>query len=116
MTPKRLVCLVLALCTLIAGTATAEVTREGDWSKANPDVTLSVTNLPRTEALKQLAQAAKWSIVVEIPPGNPVDIHVKKQPADKVLEILLSDGHYIAKRDGDLISIQKAPDSVSPAE
>lgn len=116
MIPQRLALVVLALCMLIAGIASAEVTREGDWTASDPEVTLSVTNLPRTEALKQLAKAAKWSIVVEIPPGNPVDIHVKKQPAQKVLDILLSDGNYVAKRDGELISITKAPDSVSPAD
>lgn len=116
MIPKRLAALVFVLSTLISGAAHAEVTREGQWPDSDPEVTLSVTNLPRTEALKRLVEAAKWSVVAEIPPGNPVDIHVKKQPATKVLELLLSDGHYIAKRDGDLISIQKAPDQVSPAD
>jgi hypothetical protein len=116
MIAKRLAALVFSICVLLTGVLHAEVTREGQWPDTDPDVTLSVTNLPRTEALKRLAAAAKWSIVVEIPPGNPVDIHVKRQPASKVLELLLGDGHYVAKRDGDLISIQKAPDSVSPAD
>jgi hypothetical protein len=113
---RRIVVLVLALAALFTRAAFAEVTRTGEWPETDPEVTLSLSNQPRTDALKRLAEAAKWSIVVDIPTGNPVDIHVKKQPAQKVLELLLQDGHYVAKRDGDLISIQKAPDSVSPAD
>jgi hypothetical protein len=114
MNTRSLSTLLMLLVLLIAGVARAEVVREGTWPDDDPEVSLSVTNLPRSEALKRLAEQAKWSVVVEIPPGNPVDIHVKKQPASKVLELLLSDGRYAAHRDGSLISIRKAPEPEPP--
>ncbi len=98
------------LLVFFASLASADVAREGEWPDDDPKVTLSVTNLSRSEALRRLADEAKWSVVVEIPPGNPVDVHVKDQPASKVLELLLSDGHYVAHRDGTLIDIHVATD------
>ncbi len=99
-------CALLALLLPIA--ALAEVVREGDWPAEDPKVSLSVQNLPRGEALKRLAEAAGWSVVLEAPSGDPVDVHVKDQPAGKVLDILLSDRRWLAHREGTLISIKPA--------
>jgi hypothetical protein len=105
--------LVLALSSV---GASGEVAREGTWPAEEPKVTLSVDHLPRSEAVKRLADKAGWSVVIEAPSSAPIDVHVKDQPADKVLEILLSDGRYVAKRDGSLISIAKAGETAATPE
>ena len=98
--------LVLASLTT-ACVASATVHREGIWPDAEKTVTVDVSGLPRAEAIRKLAEAAGWSIVVQAPPGDPVDIHVKGQPASKVLDLLLADADYVAKRDGTLIDIHR---------
>lgn len=87
------------------GVALAEVDREGDWPDNDPAVTLDVDGVSRIEAVNKLAAAAGWSIVVNAPKGDPVTVHVKEQPAGKVLDMLLADGDYVARREGTLISI-----------
>ena len=88
--------------------ASATVHREGEWPDADKAVTVDVTGVPRSEAIRKLAEAAGWSIVVQAPPGDPVDIHVKGQPAGKVLELLLSDAEYVAHREGALVDIHRS--------
>jgi hypothetical protein len=95
----------------LASSADARVKREGAWPDADKPVTLDIDGMTRREALRKLADAAGWSLVVHAPPGDRVDIHVKAQPAAKVLEVLLSDGDYIARRDGALVSIDPATTS-----
>ena len=95
--------------------AAAEVVRAGSWPAKDEKVTLSVEKLARADAVKRLADKAGWSVVIEALPDSPVDVEVKDQPATKVLELLLSDGRYLAKRDGNLVHISKLPDdSVTP--
>jgi hypothetical protein len=100
---------VLAGLLALSPEALAKVKRTGTWPEAEKKVTLDVSRVPRDEAIKKLAEAAGWSVVVHAPQADPVDIHVKDQPADKVLELLLLDADYIATRDGTLLSIQRAP-------
>jgi carbonic anhydrase/acetyltransferase-like protein (isoleucine patch superfamily) len=95
--------------------ASATVHREGEWPDAEKPVTVDVTGVPRSEAIRKLAEAAGWSIVVQAPPGDPVDIHIKGQPAGKVLELLLSDGDYVAHRDGTLVDIHRSQPAVAAA-
>ena len=64
----------------VTAVAGATVKHEGTWPDADKAVTLDVTALPRTEALRRLADAAGWSLVVHAPPGDPVEIHVKNTP------------------------------------
>src|SRR6185295_17421983 len=63
--------------------------------------------MPRSEAVRRIADAAGWNIVWASPSDDPVDVHVKKQPATQVLELVLSDGDYVARRKGDLIQIER---------
>jgi hypothetical protein len=96
----------------VAFPADARVKREGAWPDANKPITLDVKDTPRDEALRKLADAAGWSLVVR---GNAVshelvDLHLKQQPAAKVLELLLDDEDYVAKRDGTLVSIVRDED------
>jgi hypothetical protein len=92
----------------VAGAASAEVVREGTWPQEDPRVSLSVKDVPRAAAVKELAKRAGWSVMIEAPSSTPVDVEVRDQPAGKVLELLLSDARYVAKRDGNLISIAPA--------
>ncbi len=98
---------VVAASLMTAVAADARVTREGVWPDADKPVTLDLDGTPRRDALRKLADAAGWSLVVHAPPGDAVDIHVKAQPASKVMEILLDDGDYTVKRDGTLLSVER---------
>ncbi|WP_438005854.1 hypothetical protein WME89_45525 [Sorangium sp. So ce321] len=98
-----------ALGISVSGAATAEVVRKGSWPEVEPKVSLEVRGEPRNEALRRVAREAGWSLVLNVPPGEVVELHVQSQPADKVLELLLADGSYVATRDGDLIAIAPAP-------
>lgn len=99
----------------VAGAAGAEVKREGEWPESEKLVSLDLQNVPRAEAIKQLADAAEWSVIVHVPNSEKVDVHVKNQPASKVLELLLSDGSYVAERDGSMIAIARESGSDSAA-
>jgi hypothetical protein len=107
---KRAGAVLLAIAAVaFAGSADARVRRAGEWPAAASDkaVSLDVDGVPRAKALQKLADAAGWSIVVKTPPGDVMDVHVKAQPAGKVLDVILSDGDYVATRDGTLISIER---------
>lgn len=98
---------VAAASLAVAFPAGARVKREGAWPDADKAVTLDVQGIPRGEALKKLADAAGWSLVVRAKlDSEPVDLHLKQQPASKVLDLLLDDDDYVAKRDGTLVSIE----------
>jgi hypothetical protein len=105
--------LVTAAVFASAATARAEVRREGAWPEADPAVSLSLSNTPRGEALRKLAEAGGFSLVYQGPPGDPVDLHVSQQPAGKVLDMLLRDGTYVARREGDLVAVERV--GVDPA-
>jgi hypothetical protein len=99
---------------LVTTASLGHVRHDGMWPASERAVSLDVASTPRTEAVRKLADAAGWSLVIHAPPGDPVDLHVKNQPPDKVLEFLLSDAEYVAKRDGSLISIER-DNSAAPA-
>lgn len=106
-TLRRLSLLVLALsCLLLApSTARAAVERSGVWP---PDerVSLSLTDVPRTEAIRRLANEAGWSVVQQGVGQEPVSLSVRDEPADKVLFMLLSGQDGVVERDGSLVSIR----------
>src|SRR5262245_44346379 len=99
---------LVAAAAFSASAARAEVRHQGDWDD-DKEVTLDLEKVPRTEAVKRLAAAAGWSVVIDTSPGpDLVSIHVKDQPADKVLDVLLSNDRYVAIRDDNLIHIKLA--------
>jgi hypothetical protein len=105
-------CVVMAS----ASNAFAEVHREGTWPADDKElVSLSVDGLPRAEAVRRLADKAGWSIVVETSGTGTVDVRVKQQPAAKVLELILGEGDYVARRDGSLVSILPRLTAPTPA-
>jgi hypothetical protein len=91
----------------IAGIAFGAVKREGTWPEADKAITLNLSSVSRAEAVRKVAEAAGWSIVFKGLPEDRIDLHVKSQPATKVLDLVLSDAGYVAHRDGDLIQIQR---------
>lgn len=92
------------------GTALAAVTHEGTWPVELKHVSLDATHVTRTDAVARLAKEAGWSVVLrDVDEGKPFDVHITDQPADKVLDVVLGDGDFVAKRDGTLITITGAP-------
>jgi hypothetical protein len=98
---------LLVACLASTVAADARVRREGQWPEEDVSVSLDVSGAPRAQALRKLADAAGWSLVVHEPAGDSVDVHVKGQAASKVLELLLDDGDYVARREGTLVSIER---------
>src|SRR5215510_2762325 len=96
-----------------SGAAFGAVKLEGTWLEVDKPITLDASKMPRSEAVRRIADAAGWNIVWSSPSADLVDVHVKKQPATQVLELILSDGDYVARRKGDLIQIER--DKGAPA-
>jgi hypothetical protein len=109
--------LLLLAVLLIAGLSSGAVKREG-FGRSDKTVTLDLSSVTRAEAVRKLAEAAGWSIVFKALPEDRIDLHIKNQPASRVLELVLSDAGYVARREGDLIQIQRdegaASDSPTP--
>ncbi|EYF02166.1 polymer-forming cytoskeletal protein [Chondromyces apiculatus] len=103
-----------ALSLSFAGVTSAAVKREGEWPSRDKAITLDLDGVPRNEALKRLAGEAGWSVIVNAPAADRVDIHVKGQPAGKVLDLLLADGDYVVHRDGSLLAISRASVAAVP--
>ena len=95
---------VLLGVTALSGLARADVRFEGDWKDDDRLVTLDTGATPRAHAIELLAEAAGLSVVVSAPLTDPVEVHVKDQPARAVLALLLPDGSFIARRTGSLVS------------
>lgn len=106
-----------ALLLAAAQSADARVRHEGTWPDGEKNVTIDLDGVKRAEAVRKLAEAAGWSVVVHAPPGDPVDVHVTDQPPAKVLDLVLADADYVATRDGTLVSIDRdvAAPSTAPS-
>jgi hypothetical protein len=98
-----------------ASVASASVKLEGTWPDNDKTISIDASGLARSEAVRKIADAAGWSIVVHAPAGDPIDLHVKNQPAAKVLNLVLDDASYVAKRDGSLISIERQTETPAAA-
>lgn len=98
----------LALLLLLSTPSAAEVSHEGEWPKDEP-VTLSVHGKPRAETIRELARKAGWNLVAQDLGDDPVEVEVRNEAPSKVLELLLADGQYVARREGNLVSISKQP-------
>jgi len=98
-----------------SGAALAEVRHEGAWP-ADKRISLDARHIGRTEAVARVAKEAGWSVVLRgVEDGQPFDVHVSDQPADKVLDVVLGDGDFTAKRDGTLITITAGAPAAPPA-
>lgn len=111
---ERLIGSATLLATLaLSGDARAEVTLEGDWPGEGEAVSLELSGVSRTEALRELAAEAGWSLVLRDGFDDRVDLTVKGQPAKKVLDALLDDGSWVAKRSGTMVTISRSNGSPS---
>src|SRR5689334_12319603 len=108
---SRFVCVLAVLAW--SGAAFGAVKLEGTWPEVDKPISLDASKMPRSEAVRRIADAAGWNIVWSSPSDDPVDVHVKKQPATQVLELVLSDGDYVARRKGDLVHLER--DKGAPA-
>jgi len=97
------ICVAVASAPLLAR---ADVRLEGDWGSADPSITLDISATPRARAIELLADAAGFSVVMSSPLPDLVDIHVKDQPASKVLALLLPHGTFVVRRSANLVSIE----------
>lgn len=99
---------VLTFCLLLTPlVARAAIERSGVWPPEER-VTLTLTDVPRTEAIRRLAQEAGWSVVQQAVGQDPVSLDVHDEPAEKVLLMLLSGQDGTIERDGSLVSIRGA--------
>lgn len=105
---KKLVSSLLVLgLSLAAATSQAHVTTAGDWSKEDKPVTVNI-DAPRAEAVKKLAEAAGWNIVVPDKLGGGAEnlqVAVKDESPLAVLEALLESGDFTATRHGKLVVV-----------
>jgi hypothetical protein len=100
---------------LVAPAAFAEVRHEGTWPLELKHVSIDAVHLTRTEAVMRVAKEAGWSVVLrDVDEGKPMDLHVNDQPADKVLDVVLGDGDFVAKREGSLITVTGATATPPP--
>jgi len=108
-------CLAALVLALLPTTARAELQRNGAWP-TDERVSLSVHGAPRTQAVRELAAAAKWNLVAQGLGEQPVDVEVNDQPATRVLELLLGSDDFVAEREGNLVSIHPIdPSPPAPA-
>jgi hypothetical protein len=101
-------CMALGLG-LVSTAALAEVKHEGTWPLELKHVSIDASHITRTDAVMRVAKEAGWSVVLrDVDDGKPMDVHINDQAADKVLDVVLGDGDFVAKRNGTLITIMGA--------
>ena len=109
--------LIVPIALLFSVSAKAAVKREGIWPEPQKAVTLDLDGVPRAQALRKLAEAAGWSLVVQTPLGADEDdlleVHVKDQPATKVLDLVMANEGWVATRDGSLVSLRREAAPIS---
>ncbi len=101
--------LLVAGLSLCAATTFANVKTAGDWPKDDKPVTVKI-DAPRAEAVKQLAEAAGWNIVVPDKLGGGTEalhVAVKDESPLAVLEALLESGDFTATRHGKLVVVSE---------
>ncbi len=107
---KKLSSFVLVVgLSLAAATSFANVRTAGDWPKDDKHVTVKI-DAQRAEAVKQLAEAAGWNIVVPDKLGGGTEslhVAVKDESPLAVLEALLESGDFTATRHGKLVVVSE---------
>jgi hypothetical protein len=98
---------------LFAAHAGADVKLDGEWPDGDATVSLELSGVSRAEALRELAREAGWSLVLRESADDRVDLVVKNEPATKVLDALLDDGEWVAKRSGSLVTVSRAGGSAA---
>lgn len=94
--------LVGACLGLSSGAALADVTFEGTWP-ADAKVSLHLANAKPSDAVREVAKAAGWSVVLrgDVDHGRTVSLDVEGAAPKDVLESVLEEGTFTAKRRGE---------------
>lgn len=116
---KRVAALTTLALVLSASTVLADVEHAGTWPAAAEEkkVSLALDHVSRREALTKLAEAASWSLVLRMDDDadkEKIDLHVKDEAPSKILDLVLADGAWVAKRDGALISVRASAPALAP--
>lgn len=99
---------LLVLCVFFSTfSAEGAVEKKGVWPSGEV-ISLMLTDVPRSEAVRRLAEEAGFSLVQEGLGQEPVSLSVRGEPAEKVLVLLLGDRDYVVERDGSLVSVRPA--------
>ena len=79
----------------------------GFESPTGKKVTASFSDVPVDKALRQIAEAAGWSIV--LPPGlrGAVNANFKATPAEEALKAVLAQAGLSASRDGSIVTVAR---------
>lgn len=104
--------LVVMGLSLAAATSFASVKTAGDWPSDEKRVSVKI-EAQRAEAVKQLAEAAGWNIVVPDKLGGGTEslhVAVKDESPLAVLEALLASGDFTATRHGKLVVVSETKD------
>jgi hypothetical protein len=104
----------LIAASLYAGGANAEVRLEGDWPSGDETVSLELSGVSRSQALRELAAEAGWSLILREGAEDRVDLTIKSQPATRVLDALLEEGDWVAKRSGSIVTISRSSGAAAP--
>lgn len=107
---KRAVWGLALATTFLALSADAKVKKEGAWPDGEKPVSIKV-DATRPEALRKLADAAGWNLVLPAAvkdDAEKVEVQVKDESPQAVLEAILDHGDFVAKRSGKLVTIARA--------
>lgn len=91
----------------VTATAGATIEKKGEWPAEDKKISLDVDYVGQDVAIKRLAEAAGWSVIVKGLGDEKTTLHVKDQSAEKILSMLLIEGDWVAQRDGTLILISR---------
>jgi hypothetical protein len=78
-------------------------------------LTIDLNQVPTSEALRRIAQAAQLGLVVTLPDDPKVTVRVRKAPLKEVLTAVLGDAPVLVKREGSLLIVRPLP-AAAPAE
>lgn len=95
--------LVGACLGLLSGTALADVEIEGAWPDDAPKISLHLANAAPSDAVREVAKKAGWSVVLrgDFDHGRAVSLDVEETSPKDVLESILEDGSFVARRRGE---------------
>jgi len=103
-----------------ASLASANVKKEGAWPEGEKKISVDFDG-STFDGIKKIANEAGWSIVLPSTAAlesTKTSLHVKDQAPSDVLEAMLTEGEYVAVRNGSLVRVstssQVAPAAVAP--
>jgi hypothetical protein len=101
----------VALCFALVPSAHA-LEFEGELPE-QATLTIDLKQVPTSEALRRIAQAAQLGLVVTLPDDPKVTVRVRKAPLKEVLTAVLGDAPVLVKREGSLLIVRPLPTAPS---